>query len=100
MKKPTMIPVRDSKKLASPDTAETSQIVIPMPTWTDSTSVAAWVTALIATANTVITLVHPGYVEPTIVVALVAPVSILVAAGAVIANIFRHSKVTAAAISR
>jgi hypothetical protein len=77
-----------------------SSTVIKLPTWTDATSIAVFITSLLAIANTVLTLVQPGFTYPPLVTALVAPVSILIAGGVVIANVIRHSKATVAAISR
>ncbi len=85
------ITVRDS---AAPGTE------IPLPTWTDATSIAVWLTALAGAANTLITLWQPGFHYAPEITASVAPISILVAAGAVIANVIRHMKVTVAGISR
>lgn len=73
---------------------------ITLPTWTDPTSIVVFLTALLATANTVITLVSPGFTYPVAVTASVAPVSLLIAVGVIIANIVRHSKATVAAITR
>jgi hypothetical protein len=94
MSKPILIPIRDT-------TVGVSQaVVIPMPTWTDATSVASFATSIITGAVAVIAFVHPGFTEPSIVQALVPTVSILVAAGAQIVNVLRHSKATVAALSR
>jgi hypothetical protein len=74
--------------------------MVTLPTWTDSTSIAAFVTSLLTGVNAIITLVQPGFHYPVAVTASVAPVSLLIAAAVVLANIFRHSKATVAAISR
>ncbi len=91
MSKPITVTIKDSTGVAA---------VIPLPTWTDATSVAAWVTAILGAVNTVLVLTHTGYALPPEVTASVAPVSILIAAGAMLLNLWRHTKVTIAALSR
>lgn len=80
--------------------ADNFGVEIPMPTWTDPTSIVTFATAIIAAVNGVLLLTHTGYQVPSIVEASVVPVSFVIAAGVLIANVVRHWKATAAAIAR
>lgn len=96
-----LIPVRDSSpKVQGVVAGAEEAVLVPMPTWTDPSSIAAWLTALIGTAVTIITIVQPGFTLPAVVTASVAPVSMLVAGAAVVINLIRHTKATVAAIGR
>lgn len=97
------IPVRDSSKYSSPplpNGIDDLSVDIPLPTWTDPTSIVVWLTAMVTMANGIIVVLHPGYTEPPIVEALVPAVSWLIAGGVIVANIVRHWKATVAAITR
>ena len=73
---------------------------IDMPTWTDATSVASYITSVLDAGIAVIGLVHPGFIEPAAVQACIPAVALLIAGGAQIANLIRHTKATTAALSR
>jgi hypothetical protein len=70
-----------------------------LPTWTDATSVATYITALVSIACGGVALFHPGFTEPTLVQALVTPVGVLVSGLAMVANVVRHTKVHVAAFA-
>lgn len=97
------IPVRDSSKFATTapkQAVDDESVVVPMPTWTDPTSIAVTLTALLAAVNGVLAATNTGYSLPPLATALIPIVSFLVAGGVMLANVLRHSKATAAAISR
>lgn len=75
-------------------------INIPVPTWTDPTSIAATLTAVISTINAVLILTHTGYSLPPLATALVPAISFLVAGGVMAVNVIRHYKVTVALVAR
>jgi hypothetical protein len=93
------IPVRDTDAGRSV-MANEKQVEIPMPTWTDPTSIVVFLTAAISVANGIIVVLHPGFVIPPIVQALVPAVSWVIAGGVIAFNVIRHLKATAAALSR
>ena len=73
---------------------------ITLPSWTDPTSLAMYLTTLASTVIAVVTIVHPGFTVPsTTVEAIVGGVSILVAGAAQIYNAVRHTSATKAAIT-
>jgi hypothetical protein len=73
---------------------------IAMPTWTDPTSIATALTAILAAVNGVLVATGTGYTLPPLATALIPLASFLVAGGVMIANVVRHSKATAALLSR
>jgi len=77
----------------------TKQSVIPLPSWTDAASVTSYITSVVGVVFAVITGIHPGYTEPTIIQALLPSVGALVAGTAQIVNIFMHRSVQKAAIT-
>jgi hypothetical protein len=89
-----------SKTLVQIQRGGEEAVTVPLPTWTDPTSVAAWITGLLGAVNTILVLTHTGYNLPPDVTASVAPVSAAVAAFAVLLNLWRHTKVTVAALTR
>jgi hypothetical protein len=72
---------------------------IPLPTWTDAASVTSYITSLVAIVVTIVTAVHPGYSEPTVVQSLIPAVGFVVAGVAQIVNVVWHRKAAVAAIS-
>lgn len=72
---------------------------VPLPTWTDAASVTSYLTSLVATAFAVVTLVHPGYTEPSFVQGFVPAVGFLVAGAAQIFNLVTHRTAQKAAIA-
>jgi hypothetical protein len=75
-------------------------VEIPLPTWTDPTSIAVTLTAVIAAVNGVLAATNTGYQLPPLAEALVPIVSFAVAGAVVALNVWRHTKATIAAISR
>jgi hypothetical protein len=72
--------------------------VIPLPTWTDAASVTSYLTTVVGVAFAVVTGIHPGYTEPTIVQAILPVAGVLIAGGAQLVNIIWHRSVQKAAI--
>ena len=73
---------------------------ITLPTWTDPTSVAAYLTTLVSGVLGVLVYLHPGWAPPSgAVEAGVAVAALLIAGGAQIVNIWRHGTTTKAAIA-
>ena len=82
--------------------APDEDVIPPLPTWTDATSVGVFLTAGIGTIVSGLTLFDPGIVPQVTSLehALVPSIAAVIAGGAVIANVVRHaighSAVTAA----
>ena len=73
---------------------------VTLPTWTDPTSVAMYLTTSVSAAIGIIAIFHPGFNPPaTDVQAVIGGVAILVAAGAQVYNAIRHTTATSAAIA-
>ena len=89
-----------SKTLVQIQRGGEEPVTVPMPTWTDPTSIVTWATAIIASVNGLLLLTHTGYVVPTLVTALVSPLSFAVSGLVVAVNILRHSRATVAALTR
>lgn len=71
---------------------------IPLPTWTDAAAVTTYLTSFIGIVFAVITAIHPGYSEPTIVQTLLPSIGSVIAGVAQIVNVITHRNVLAAAI--
>lgn len=80
-------------------TPTTPTTTIPLPSWTDAASVTSYITSILGAVFAVITGLHPGYTEPTIVQVLLPIVGALVAGVAQIVNIVTHRTVQKAAVS-
>lgn len=79
-----------------------TELEIPaMPTWTDSTSVAVFLTAAVGSATAGLTLFDPSIVPQvtTLSHALIPSVAGLIAGGAVIVNVLRHAMVHKVAVT-
>lgn len=74
-------------------------MVIPLPTWTDATSVAAYVTALAGAALTIVAIVKPGWHPSFNVQAVAVAVGAIVSAAAMLVNVIRHIIVTKALVA-
>ena len=73
---------------------------ITLPTWTDPTSIAAYLTTLVSGILGVLIYVHPGWAPPAgAVEAAIGAAALLISGGAQIVNIWRHSSTTKAAIT-
>jgi hypothetical protein len=76
----------------------TSPEAVTLPTWTDSASVTSYLTSAVATVVAIITLLHPGFHEPSNVQSLIPLVSFVIASGAQAINIITHRSAQKAAI--
>lgn len=73
---------------------------ITLPTWTDPTSVAAYLTTIVTAVVGVLVYFHPGWTPPPGAIdAGIAVAALVVSAGAQIVNIWRHGAATKAAIA-
>lgn len=95
-------PTDSSKTLASaeavtgaPPLPPMSQVVVTLPSWTDTPSVVSYLTTVVGLVFAIITGVHPGYTEPLIVQSLLPAVGAVIAGGAQIVNIITHRTTTA-----
>lgn len=81
-----------------------SSATVQLPSWTDPAAVTSYITTLVGITFAVLTALHPGYTEPTIVQAILPSVGAIVAGVAQIVNVITHrnavAKIAAAAISR
>ena len=71
---------------------------VPLPSWTDAASIASYITSLLAGVVGVVALLHPGFVLPTAVQAVVPAVSALIAGGVQVVNLIWHRKTQIAAL--
>lgn len=71
---------------------------IPLPSWTDSSSVLTYLTSVVAVVFAIITAVHPGYTEPVIVQSLLPSIGAVIAGTAQIVNVITHRSVQKAAL--
>lgn len=72
---------------------------IPLPSWGDAASVTSYITSVLGAVFAVITALHPGYTEPTIVQVLLPSIGAVVAGVAQIVNIITHRTVQKAAVA-
>lgn len=63
---------------------------IPLPTWTDYSSVLTYITSVVSIAIGLITAFQPGFKEPAAVQAVAPALAFLVATGAQIYNAISH----------
>ena len=90
-------PVNPRRSMSQPVTPVNA---IVLPSWSDPTSIAAFVTTIATAVLALLTMFHPGFnPQPAAVTAVVAAMSVLIAGGAQIANVIRHSSATKAAIA-
>ena len=73
----------------------TNNTPLPLPNWTDSAAVTSYVTSVLAIVGAVITLAHPGYIEPAIVQAIVPSVAAIIAGVAQVVNVITHRSAAA-----
>lgn len=85
--------------MTDPNIPAADDVVIPLPTWTDPTSVATYVTALAGAALTIIAIVKPGWHPNFSVQAASVAIGTLVAGAAMVINVIRHTVVTKAMIA-
>lgn len=71
---------------------------VPLPSWTDAASIASYLTSFLAGVVGVVALLHPGFVLPTAVQAVVPAVSALIAGGVQVVNLIWHRKTQIAAL--
>jgi hypothetical protein len=85
----------------APAPSPVEDLVPPMPTWSDATSVATFITAGIGTIVSGLTLFDPGIVPEVTSLehALVPSVAAIIAGVAVVANVARHALVHQAAVT-
>ncbi len=77
----------------------TAPSVVPLPKWTDAASVVSYITSIFGAVFAVITALHPGYSEPTIVQAILPAIGAIVAGIAQVVNIVTHRGVQKAALA-
>ncbi len=77
----------------------TTPTVVPLPKWTDAASVVSYITSILGAVFAVITALHPGYSEPTIVQAILPSVGAVIAGVAQIVNVITHRGVQKAALA-
>ena len=80
----------------TPAPGPTPVVIPPLPSWTDSASIASYLTTVLASVFAVVIYVT-GHGEPTIVQALVPSVSVIIAGVAQLVNIITHRSVQKAA---
>ena len=68
--------------------------------WTDPAAIASYITSLVAGLVSILSILHPGFTEPAIVEALVAPIAAVVAGGVQVFNIVTHRSVTKSIIAK
>jgi len=71
--------------------------VVQLPTWTDAGSVLAYLTTIVSAVFAVVTGLHPGFTEPSVVVAVLPSVAVLVAVVAQLVNLATHHAAVASA---
>jgi len=71
--------------------------VVQLPTWTDAGSVLAYLTSIVSAVFAVVTGLHPGFTEPSVVVAILPSVAVLVAVVAQLVNLATHHAAVASA---
>ncbi|MHB2029845.1 MAG: hypothetical protein ACYCPT_13685, partial [Acidimicrobiales bacterium] len=77
----------------------TTPTVVTLPKWTDAASVTSYLTSFFGVALAVVTAIHPGYTEPTIIQALLPSVGAVIAAAAQIFNLVTHRSAQKAALA-
>ncbi len=77
----------------------TTPTVVPLPKWTDAASVVTYITSILATVFAIITALHPGYSEPTIVQAILPSVGAIIAGVAQVVNVITHRGVQKATLA-
>ena len=94
-------------KKATTDTAAVTPVVVTptvtptvvaLPKWTDASSVQSYIASILGVIFAVITGLHPGYTEPTIVQTLLPIVGVLIAGAAQLVNVITHRGVQKVAI--
>lgn len=73
--------------------------VVPLPKWTDAASVTSYITSVLGVIFALITGLHPGYTEPTVIQALLPSIGALIAGAAQVVNIVMHRSVQKAALA-
>lgn len=79
--------------------AKETQAVITLPTRTDSTAWESKIQSAIVLVLGVIALVHPGFKEPAVVAASVAPASLIVAGAIQAVDVWRRRSGRNAAVA-
>jgi len=81
------------------DAVTPTSVIPPLPKWTDAASVSSYLTSVVGIVFAVITALHPGYTEPTVVQAVLPAIGAAVAAAAQIVNVIMHRSVQKVALS-
>jgi len=89
-----------AKASVTPEPAVDPVIPVALPTWTDAASVTSYLTSVVAAVVGILTLVHPGFHEPTDAQSILPALGFVIAGGAQVVNIIMHRSVQKAAILR
>ena len=86
------------KKATAVTPTPVTPTIVSLPKWSDAASVVSYITSILGVIMAVITGLHPGFTEPTIIQAILPAVGAVIAAVAQVVNVITHRSVQKVAI--